>query len=75
MLQQFAARYPEKSWNFPKRHWREHAYTDIEDKGVAHVLSTKPFEKCHRPLKNSFRDRSNFKNVAGQVRMYLLIRI
>lgn len=57
-----------KNWNFPKIHTHQHLFDDIRAKGVTRNYSTKPNEKLHGPLKKSYRLRTNFKDVAGQVR-------
>lgn len=44
-----------------------HTYDDIEDKGVSRNFNTKPNEKAHGPLKDSYQLQTNFKEVAGQV--------
>ncbi|KIJ07739.1 hypothetical protein PAXINDRAFT_25069, partial [Paxillus involutus ATCC 200175] len=56
-----------KNWNFPKMHTNSHVFDDIVSKGVTRNYNTKPNEGMHRPLKNIYRDRTNFKNVAEQV--------
>lgn len=56
-----------KNWNFPKMHTNSHVFNDIVSKGVTRNYNTKPNEGMHRPLKNIYRDRTNFKNVAEQV--------
>lgn len=59
----------QKNWNFPKIHSAYHLFDDIEAKGVTQNYSTKPNEKLHGPLKESYLRRTNFKHVAGQVRL------
>lgn len=44
-----------------------HLFNDIEAKGVTRNYSTKPFEKMHGPLGESYEQVTNFKDVAGQV--------
>ncbi len=56
-----------KNWNFPKCHTHIHAFNDIRKKGVTRNYNTKPNEKLHGPLKDTYRLRTNFKNVAQQV--------
>ncbi|KAF9235747.1 hypothetical protein BU15DRAFT_77676 [Melanogaster broomeanus] len=56
-----------KNWNFPKMHTNSHVFDDIVSKGVTRNYNTKPNEGMHRPLKNIYRDRTNFKNVAEQI--------
>lgn len=50
-----------------KIHTHLHTYNNIEDKGVTRNYDTKPNEKAHGPLKDSYQLRTNFKEVAGQV--------
>ncbi|KAG1734053.1 uncharacterized protein EDB91DRAFT_1238464 [Suillus paluster] len=57
----------EKSWNFPKKHLSAHLFDDIEAKGVSQNYSTKPNEKMHGPLKDTYQDCMNFKNFAEQL--------
>ncbi|KAH7919486.1 hypothetical protein BV22DRAFT_1075186 [Leucogyrophana mollusca] len=56
-----------KSWNFIKKHSNSHLFDDIIWKGVTRNLTTKMNEKMHGPLKDSYKLRTNFKNVAGQI--------
>ncbi|KAF8833931.1 hypothetical protein BDN67DRAFT_992758 [Paxillus ammoniavirescens] len=56
-----------KNWNFPKNHSCMHIFDDIEAKGVTRNYNTKPNEKMHGPLKTSYQQRTNFKNVAEQI--------
>jgi hypothetical protein len=56
-----------KDWNFPKMHSHKHTFNDIEAKGVTRNYNTKPNEKLHEPLKDSYKLRTNFKDVANQV--------
>ncbi|KAG1744575.1 uncharacterized protein EDB91DRAFT_1236508 [Suillus paluster] len=60
----------EKSWNFPKKHLSTHLFDDIEVKGVSQNYSTKPNEKMHGLLKDTYQDRTNFKNFAEQILQY-----
>ena len=48
-------------------HLPDHLFNDIESKGSTRNLNTKPNEKLHGPLQNYYKDRTNFKDVAGQV--------
>jgi len=48
-------------------HLTRHLFDDIEEKGVTRNFTSKTFEKMHGPLKDSYKRRTNFKNVAGQV--------
>ena len=57
-----------KNWDFPKIHWIEHAFDDIEAKGVTRNYNTKPNEKLHGPLKKCYL-KTNFKNVTEQVHL------
>jgi len=57
-----------KSWNFPKMHTHRHLFDDIEAKGVTRNYNTKPSESLHKPLKQSYKLRTNFKDIAPQVR-------
>lgn len=42
-------------------------FDDIVGKGASRNFTTKPFEKLHGPLKNAYKDQTNFKEVAEQV--------
>jgi hypothetical protein len=55
-----------KNWAFPKMHWIEHAFDDIEAKGATRNYNTKPNEKLHGPLKKAFA-RTNGKDIVNQV--------
>jgi hypothetical protein len=57
----------DKSWSFPKAHTHKHMFDDIQQKGATRNYNTKPNEKCHGSLKNSYKFRTNFKNIAPQV--------
>ena len=48
-------------------HTHQHMFDDIEAKGVTLNYNTKPNEKMHGPLKESYQRRTNFKDVANQV--------
>lgn len=48
-------------------HLTQHLFDDIEEKGVTRNYTSKTFEKMHGPLKDSYKRRTNFKNVGGQV--------
>ncbi|KAF8836624.1 hypothetical protein BDN67DRAFT_1014534 [Paxillus ammoniavirescens] len=54
-------------WDFPKAHLWKHVGHDIRNKGAARNYSTCPNEKMHGPLKAAYQDRSNGKDVAGQI--------
>lgn len=56
-----------KNWNFIKMHLQLHAYEDILAKGATHNYNTKPNEKLHRPLRDIYHERTNFRDVARQV--------
>ncbi|KAG1801818.1 hypothetical protein EV424DRAFT_1474720 [Suillus variegatus] len=58
---------PDKNWSFPKMHLAAHLFDDIKAKGATCNYNTKPNEKCHGPLKESYQQRTNFKDVAPQV--------
>jgi hypothetical protein len=55
-----------KDWNFPKLHLLQHAFDDIEAKGVTRNYNTKPNEKMHGPLKKAYLLKTNFKDYAKQ---------
>ncbi|KAG2033410.1 hypothetical protein BDR03DRAFT_872154, partial [Suillus americanus] len=57
----------EASWSFPKEHLVAHLFDDIMAKGVTRNYNTMPNEKCHGPLKASYQDQTNFKDVAPQI--------
>lgn len=59
--------YDPGGWNAPKIHLIQHLFDDIEAKGVTRNYSSKTFEKMHGPVKDSYKRRTNFKNVGGQV--------
>lgn len=48
-----------------------HLFDDIEAKGASRNYNTKPNEQMHGPLKDWYQNRTNFKNVAEQVRCLL----
>jgi hypothetical protein len=48
-------------------HLPNHLFDDVEGKGTTWNFNTKPNKKLHGPLKNYYRDHTNFKDVAGQV--------
>lgn len=66
-LQKYMEFNPDKSWLFPKAHTHKHMFDDIQRKGVTRNYNTKPNEKCHGAFKNTYKFRTNFKNVAPQV--------
>ena len=56
-------------------HLIQHLFDDIEAKGVTQNYSTKPFEKMHGPLGESYKQVMNFKDVAGQVSNHYSIHL
>ncbi|KAK0492346.1 hypothetical protein EDD18DRAFT_1358011 [Armillaria luteobubalina] len=56
-----------KLWNFPKVHSHQHMVDDILWKGVMLNYNMKPNEKMHGPLKDAYRLRTNFKDIAEQI--------
>ncbi|KAI5996912.1 hypothetical protein F5J12DRAFT_907015 [Pisolithus orientalis] len=54
-------------WDFPKVHLWKHMVCDIREKGAVRNYSTHPNEKMHGPLKEAYQDRSNGRDVAGQI--------
>ncbi|KAG2114095.1 hypothetical protein BD769DRAFT_1630026 [Suillus cothurnatus] len=54
-------------WDFPKTHLWKHVVRDIRRKGAARNYSTRPNEKLHGPLKDTYHDRTNRKDVATQI--------
>ncbi|KAG1874443.1 hypothetical protein F4604DRAFT_1880894 [Suillus subluteus] len=54
-------------WNFLKTHLWKHVVRDIRRKGVARNFSTRPNEKMHGPLKDTYHHRMNGKDVATQI--------
>ncbi|KAG2151772.1 hypothetical protein BD769DRAFT_1623523 [Suillus cothurnatus] len=54
-------------WDFPKTHLWKHIVRDIRRKGAARNYSTRPNEKLHGPLKDTYHDRTNRKDVATQI--------
>ncbi|KAG1907529.1 uncharacterized protein F5891DRAFT_974232 [Suillus fuscotomentosus] len=57
----------DKNWNFPKLHMSVHIFDDIEAKGATHNYNTKPNEKMHGSLKDSYLMHINFRDVAPQL--------
>ncbi|KAG1899551.1 uncharacterized protein F5891DRAFT_981076 [Suillus fuscotomentosus] len=57
----------DKNWNFPKLHMSVHIFDDIEAKGATHNYNTKPNEKMHGSLKDSYLMHTNFRDVAPQL--------
>ncbi|KAG2047846.1 hypothetical protein BDR06DRAFT_976428 [Suillus hirtellus] len=56
-----------KNWNFPKLHMSVHIFDNIEVKGATHNYNTKPNEKMHGLLKDSYLMCTNFRDVAPQI--------
>ncbi|KAG1850743.1 hypothetical protein C8R48DRAFT_750083 [Suillus tomentosus] len=54
-------------WDFPKTHLWKHVVRDIRHKGAAHNYNTRPNEKLHGPLKDTYHYRTNRKDVAAQI--------
>ncbi|KAG2144052.1 hypothetical protein BD769DRAFT_1625688 [Suillus cothurnatus] len=57
----------DKNWNFPKLHMDLHIFDDIEVKGATRNYNTKPNEKMHGSLKDSYLLCMNFRDVAEQI--------
>ncbi|KAG2345453.1 hypothetical protein BDR05DRAFT_880231, partial [Suillus weaverae] len=69
-LQQYINKTADKSnknWNFPKLHMSVHIFNNIEAKGATHNYNTKPNEKMHGSLKDSYLMCTNFRDVAPQI--------
>jgi hypothetical protein len=62
----------DKNWDFIKNHMIAHVFDDILVKGATRNANTQVNEQMHGPLKDSYEDHINFKDIAGQVRGYLL---
>lgn len=56
----------DKNFNFPKIHYLQHLFDDIENKGSARLYTTKPGEGFHVGLIDAYH-ASNKKNVAAHV--------
>jgi len=56
-------------------HLIQHLFDNIEAKGVTRNYSSKPFEKMHGPLGESYRRVTNFKDVGGQVSKFYLAHL
>ncbi|KAJ3548840.1 hypothetical protein NM688_g5244 [Phlebia brevispora] len=67
LLHRFEERFPDKKWVFPKLHWQHHSYDDIWDKGVTRNYNTKPYENQHGEIKDTYEQRTNFKDYAQQI--------
>ncbi|KAG1879315.1 hypothetical protein C8R48DRAFT_744923 [Suillus tomentosus] len=57
----------DKDWNFPKLHMLTHLFNDIKAKGASRNYNTKPNKQMHRPLKDWYQERTNFKDFAEQI--------
>ena len=55
------------NWEFIKLRLSLHLFDDIESKGVTQNDNTKLNKKLHGPLKNAYKDQTNFKYIAPQV--------
>ncbi|KAG6328987.1 hypothetical protein ID866_10101 [Astraeus odoratus] len=49
-----------------------HLFDDIIAKGVTQNYNTKPNEKCHGLLQQTYQQETNFKDVANQVNGIIL---
>ena len=49
-----------------------HIFDNIEAKGATRNYNTKPNEKMHGSLKDSYSMRTNFRDVAPQVTHFIL---
>jgi hypothetical protein len=54
-------------------HLIQHLFDDIEAKGVTRNFTSKTFEKMHGPMGDTYKQVTNFKNVAPQVSVYYLM--
>ncbi|KAG2090890.1 uncharacterized protein F5147DRAFT_755445 [Suillus discolor] len=59
-----------KDWNFPKKHASSHLFDDILAKGTTQNYNTKPNEKMHGPVRDIYRNQTNFKDIATQILRY-----
>ncbi|KAG1889165.1 hypothetical protein F4604DRAFT_1569315, partial [Suillus subluteus] len=57
-----------KNWNFPKLHMGLHIFDDVKAKGATHNYNTKPNKNMHGSLKDLYLLRTNFHDIAEQVR-------
>ncbi|KAG2143770.1 uncharacterized protein EDB93DRAFT_1241355 [Suillus bovinus] len=57
----------EKNWNFPKLHMGSHIFDDVKAKGATRNYNTKPNEKMHGSLKDSYFLCTNFRDIAEQI--------
>ncbi|KAG6329339.1 hypothetical protein ID866_9750 [Astraeus odoratus] len=53
-VQLYNAKDNTKDWNFPKIHVLTHLFDDIIAKGVIQNYNTKPHEKCHGLLQQTY---------------------
>ena len=58
-----------------ENHLSMHVFDDIEAKGVTRNFNTKPNKKMHGPLKETYQLRTNFKDVADQVRQFNIVHL
>ena len=56
-----------RDWNFIKMHYQLHAFDDVLCKGATRNYNTKPNEKLHKPMRDAYHRRTNFKSVEKQV--------
>ncbi|KAG2036604.1 hypothetical protein BDR03DRAFT_934392 [Suillus americanus] len=56
-----------KNWNYPKLHMDLHIFDDVKAKGATRNYNTKPNEKMHGSLKDSYLLWTNFRDVAEQI--------
>ncbi|KAG2352431.1 hypothetical protein BDR07DRAFT_1455035 [Suillus spraguei] len=54
-------------WDFPKMHLWKHIVCNIQHKGAARNYSTRPNEKLHGPLKDTYHCRTNGKDIVTQI--------
>ncbi|KAG2082176.1 uncharacterized protein F5147DRAFT_660561, partial [Suillus discolor] len=59
-----------KDWNFPKKHTSSHLFDDILAKGTTQNYNTKLNEKMHGPVRDIYRNQTNFKDIATQILRY-----
>ncbi|KAJ6631086.1 hypothetical protein B0H10DRAFT_1773471 [Mycena sp. CBHHK59/15] len=57
----------EKNWNFPKKHSRRHAFTDMENKEATRNFGMKISESMHGAICVTYHRLTNFKNVTPQL--------
>ena len=54
-------------------HSHQHTPADILAKGVTSNYNTKPSEQMHGDLKRIYSEHTNYKNVEGQVCLYVTV--